>query len=101
MDDRLALNVVKVGEMSKELKGILYKNFRGKFGCKPHVAVYKARQQAEGSETTPADPYANVNLSPDELSFYMLCSKAFLVLSGKNPMNYSIWFDLLNLNLPH
>ena len=108
MDDRLALNMAKVGEMSKELKGVLYKDFRGKFApSKPHVTVYRgavaaaANENTEQAVGTAVDPYANVNLTADELSFYMLCSKAFLILSGKNPMNYSIWFDLLNLNYPN
>lgn len=43
MDDRLAINVLNMGEMSKELKTILYKEFRGKkfAECKPHVAAFR------------------------------------------------------------
>ena len=96
MDDRLALNVAKVGEMSKELKGILYKEFRSNFKVKPHVIEYKNKVNE-----TDISPYADVNLEPKMIDYYMTCAKAFLILSGKNPMNYSIWYDLLNLSISH
>jgi hypothetical protein len=103
MDDRLALNVAKVGDMSKELKTILYKDFRKKFSVKPHVTVCRAGPPiAYDTGSTKPNPYVGtINLSAEELSFYLLCAKAFLILSGKNPMNYSIWYDLLNLNFPN
>ena len=86
MDNRLALNVATVPSMSIELKTILYNQFRKSFKIKPHVAYFQ-------SKTT--DVYQDIDLSASEINFYNLCACAFLIVSGKAPMNYSIWYDTL------
>ena len=35
----------------------------------------------------------------EQIDFFHLCSKAFLILNGKSPMNVNIWWDLFNLKL--